>query len=90
MVRWVCVRPCLLLHPGLEIPGATAAVILTRVADSNLTHPLGWPSGNRRGPNGLGRDGIGDPGIATGTAKGYARSRGMRGELALHGAALFA
>ena len=50
MVRWVCVRPCLLLHPGLEIPGATAAVILTRVADSNLTHPLGWPSGNRRGP----------------------------------------
>jgi tetratricopeptide (TPR) repeat protein len=69
--------------------GVAAAVILTQVADRNLTHPLGWPPGNRRGPDGWRGGGIGDPGIASGW-QGNTRDRAGDGELAQYGEALSA
>src|SRR5215471_7356947 len=64
--------------------GVAAAVILTQVADRNLTHPLGWLSGNRRGPDGWRGGGIGDPGIAS-AWQGNTRDRAGDGELAPFG-----
>jgi hypothetical protein len=45
--------------------GVSAAVILTRVADWNLTHRLGLASSLGRGPDGGIGGGIGDPGITS-------------------------
>ena len=66
-----------------------AAVILTQVADRNLTHPLGWLSGNRRGPDGWRGGGIGNPGIAS-AWQGNTRDRAGDGELVQYGEALSA
>jgi hypothetical protein len=67
----------------------SAAVILTRVADWNLTHRLGLASSLGRGPDGGIGGGIGAPGVASARQE-HSRDRTRDGGLAQHGAAVSA